>query len=1227
MKERKKRFTLVWIIFIMYFLSFWAGSIVANAEETMNQKVKVGFFKMDCYHEMDDEGNRSGYGYEFFARVSKYCNMNFSYEGYNNTWEQMIDMLESGEIEILSYARKTEERKKKFCFTKNNLGTSYSILTAKKGNKKIKAGDYDTYQGMKVGLVRESGRNDGFAVFAQKHKFNYKPVYYNSDYEAADAMQNGEVDTIVTNNFRKYDNEVLLDSFDEVKFYAMARKGNERLLERLDAAIGEMDTYESNWRIELNDKYLRDDTTKLHLTDEENEFIKQCQKENKVFKVICNPDRYPYSYFEDGKARGIVPDIFSQIMTKAGLKYEVVQTSTRKEYHEAIAAGDIDIVMDQQIDAGKAENLGYLQTIPYLTTSLCRLQHKDLSVEDIKTIAAIQASEYQIVAAKEDVRNCELKYYDNYWECFDAIRNKEADAAYLLLYVAEICVGEDATDTLTYTTLTGSEYEMGVGIQKNLNYALASVLSKCVYRVKRNDVQPIVDQYLSDIRPTMTPGRFLVKYPWVAAAAVLFIVLAVAFFIRYVFKTRSEKMLKIKNAEMARQNSLIEEQMAVIEGLASEYFALFLLDMNSEDLRLYLHAEDEPKKLKVPVTYSYNYSEAMGKYIDQYVKEEERENLKQQIELEQLVKLIPQHGIYSVNYERNVEGKVDHCQMNFANVLNNKDKYVVVLGFRYVNKIVERELHQKQLLEDALVRAEQASRAKTTFLSNMSHDIRTPMNAIIGFTALATTHIHDVERVKDYLGKIMTSGNHLLSLINDVLDMSRIESGKMKLDEYECNLAEVMHDLKNIIQADIRSKQLELFIDTVDVLDEDVYCDRLRLNQVFLNLLGNAMKFTPSGGTISVRIIEKRDAPDGYASYEFRIKDTGIGMSPEFLKNIFEPFERERNSTVSKIPGTGLGMPITKSIVDMMGGTISVASEMGKGTEFVIHLQFRLQTAAKKTEKIPALEGMRALVVDDDFNTCDSVTNMLIQIGMRAEWTLSGKEAVLRTKQAIERNDSYFVYILDWLIPDMNGVEAARRIRQEAGEETPIIILTAYDWADIEDEAKEAGVTAFCSKPLFMSELRKCLIQSCYPEEESEEAAEEEEKLEFKGRRILLVEDNELNREIATEVLSAVGLLVEEAEDGQIAVECVSNADPGYYDLVLMDIQMPNMDGYEATREIRKLPDPERANVPIIAMTANAFEEDRKLALESGMNEHMAKPIDISVLMELLKKHIDINEK
>ena len=317
------------------------------------------------------------------------------------------------------------------------------------------------------------------------------------------------------------------------------------------------------------------------------------------------------------------------------------------------------------------------------------------------------------------------------------------------------------------------------------------------------------------------------------------------------------------------------------------------------------------------------------------------------------------------------------------------------------------------------MQANRANKAKSVFLSNMSHDIRTPMNAIVGFTALAITHIDRKEQVEEYLKKIMTSGNHLLSLINDILDMSRIESGKMHLEEKLCSLPDILHGLRNILQADIHAKQLELYIDTVDVLDEDIYCDRLRLNQVLLNLLSNSVKYTGAGGVVSMRIIEKPGAPAGYANYEFLIKDTGIGMSKEFVEHIFEPFERERNGTISKIQGTGLGMAITKNIVDMMNGFIEVKSEQGVGTEFHVSFTFRLHTETKKPQVIPELKNCRALVVDDDFNTCDSVSYMLGQLGMRAEWTLSGKEAVLRTRQAVMRNDNYCVYLIDWLLPDI----------------------------------------------------------------------------------------------------------------------------------------------------------------------------------------------------------------
>ena len=532
------------------------------------------------------------------------------------------------------------------------------------------------------------------------------------------------------------------------------------------------------------------------------------------------------------------------------------------------------------------------------------------------------------------------------------------------------------------------------------------------------------------------------------------------------------------------------------------------------------------------------------------------------------------------------------------------------------------ELAENQkALSDALISAEHANRAKTIFLNNMSHDIRTPMNAIVGFTALAASHIDNTEQVKDYLGKISVSSQHLLSLINDVLDMSRIESGKVTIEETDVHLPDVIHDLRTIIQSNITAKQMELFIDTQDVTHEDIITDKLRLNQVLLNILTNAIKFTPAGGTISFRIIEKPSPSPDVAYFEFRIKDNGIGMSEEFQKNIFEAFTRERTSTVSGIEGTGLGMAITKNIVDMMGGVISVNSAEGKGSEFIVELPCRISEVSLKSEPLPEMKGLRALVADDDTNTCLSVCSMLREIGMRPDWTNYGKEAVIRTKEALDQADEFSVYIIDWLMPDMNGIETVRRIRKLIGDSTPIIILTAYDWADIEEEARDAGVTAFCTKPLFMSELRNLLSGPVISSKEAEEEtkAEDEEKPDFTGKRVLLAEDNLTNQMIANVILSEYGLSVEIASDGAEAVDMIKDAPDGYYDLVLMDIQMPNLDGYEATKQIRNLDDKVKACIPIVAVTANAFEDDRKAALEVGMNAHLAKPYDIQAIVETLR--------
>ncbi len=530
-------------------------------------------------------------------------------------------------------------------------------------------------------------------------------------------------------------------------------------------------------------------------------------------------------------------------------------------------------------------------------------------------------------------------------------------------------------------------------------------------------------------------------------------------------------------------------------------------------------------------------------------------------------------------------------------------------------------MSQQQLVEldKAEKAATSANKAKSEFLSSMSHDIRTPMNGIVGMTAIAIANIQDTARVQDCLKKISLSSRHLLGLINDVLDMSKIESGKLSLNIDILSLRDVMENIVNIIQPQIKERRqhFDIFIENIE--SEEVCCDGVRLNQVLVNLLSNAIKFTPEEGTINVYLYQEASpAGDSYVRCHFRVKDNGIGMSPEFQRKIFETFSREDNK-VQKIEGTGLGMAITKFIVGMMGGTIEVESEQGKGSEF--HVTIDLERATIQDTDI-VLPPWRLLVVDNNEDLCRSAASVLKGIGVQAEWVLNGREALQKIEENHRKNADYEIILLDWKMPDMNGLETTRGIRKIVGDDLPILIISAYDWSDIEEEARAAGAQGFISKPLFKSNLYLGLsryVEGMLEDDEQETNAEKE--LDFGGLRILLAEDNDLNWEIAEDILTDVGFEVEWAENGQICVDKFKQSEPGYYDAVLMDIRMPVMNGYDAAKAIRALDRPD-ARLPIIAMTADAFSEDIQRCLECGMNEHVAKPIDIDKLMKLLKRYL-----
>lgn len=672
------------------------------------------------------------------------------------------------------------------------------------------------------------------------------------------------------------------------------------------------------------------------------------------------------------------------------------------------------------------------------------------------------------------------------------------------------------------------------------------------------------------------------------------------------------------------EQELNEERKQYRDALLHNSFFSYTFDINTgivtsisgeKDFLHYLHSIG----LDFPMPYN--------KFIDVWIRERKPEFTDDKT-VESLnciyLRNLFQQGKTSFEYE--YYDSITNCYLRASVLMSESEINHHVMACVIVKNITEMKLKEdatKQALQAAFEAANMANNAKTDFLSRMSHDIRTPMNAIIGMTAIAAAHIDDRDRVTDALEKITSSSKHLLGLINEILDMSKIESGKLELNEEEFNLPELIDSMLTIVKPLVKAKQHEIDVRIQNMEHENVIGDSIRIQQVFVNIMSNAVKYTPDHGKISVTIQEKKEKQHTMGCYEFTFEDNGIGMSPEYLSHIFEPFERAKDTRINKIQGTGLGMAITKNIVRLMNGNIHVESKLGEGSKFVVTIYLKL--SEDSDTNADELEGLSVLVADDDQIACESTCTMLADIGMSGEWVLSGEEAVDRATARHQENDDFFAIILDWKMDGMDGVETTRALRNVIGD-VPIIVLSAYDWSEIEEEAKEAGVDVFLPKPTFKSGLTKVFKKlvngnAIVNEEIGIHTVSDQD---YSDKRVLLVEDNELNREIATEILQMTGMLVEEAEDGKQALERMEKVEEGYYDLILMDIQMPVMNGYEATKAIRALDRQDVKEVPILAMTANAFSEDIQDALAAGMNEHLSKPLELKVLMNALAKWLRV---
>ena len=916
----------------------------ASAAETVSQheRVRVGFFAMDGYHMMDEDGNRSGYGYDFLRLMARYWDVDYEYVGYDKSWDEMQRMLIDGEIDMVTSARRTPEREELFDFSRP-IGTNNGILTVRSDNSTIVEGKYSTYDGMRVALLRGNSRNDEFAEYARTKGFTYKSVYFDSAEEIAEALQNGTVDAIVTSFLRKMNNERILEKFGSSDFYVIVKKGNTELLNKINYAIDQMNAAEGSWKTTLyNKNYETTDTKNLEYTEEEKRIIAQYSKENPLH-VLCDPTRYPYSYTENGEVKGILPDYFRKIADYAGLSYEFLVPATRDEYIAYQSNKDaVNISIDARLDTDNyAETKEWGLTAPYITMRMARVTRRDFDgkINVVTTVNQTASTSIEdVLAPGAEKLMCSTRQ-----EMMEAVRDGKADAAFVYYYMAQAFINSDTTGTMTYTLLEQPTFSYRMVVSSTENHALAGILTKAMYAMPDNLVEDLATQYTTYKATNLTLVDMICLHPVTAVAIIVFISWMAVTLIVILNRLQTRRKLQLAAQQKAKEMTVLAEQ------------------------------------------------------------------------------------------------------------------------------------------------AQAASKAKSTFLSNMTHDIRTPMNAIIGFTNIAL-HQDSVPEMHNCLKKIEESSDHLLSLLNDVLDLSRIESGKVEFSPVPANITAVTDSVIEIVKGMLLNRELNFEVHREPLQNPYVMTEPVRIREILVNILNNAVKFTKDGGTIRFDAGGRPGVDAQHIVICYRIKDTGIGMSEDFQKKIFDEFAQEENGVRTQYKGTGLGMPISKKYIELMGGTITVDSRKGVGTTFTVEIPMEL-TNAEKVEK---------------------------------------------TKPLVQHND-------------------------------------------------------------------------------------------LKGIKVLLAEDNDLNAELATMLLEDLGMTVTRAADGQEVVDLFAEYPAGTYDIILMDIMMPKMDGHQAAKAIRAMyaDRPDAEEIPIIALSANAFSEDVQASQDAGMNGHVSKPLNMEEVTKGIERNLN----
>lgn len=1207
----KQKFRLIYLYIAVFVIGcMMCESVPVNASDTMQKRVvRVSCGANDLLY-LNENGETEGECKEYLEELANI--KNWSIEYVNANWTDSMKMLEEGRIDILLPATKTERRTETMEFSSLMGGYMAPGLFAVQGS------DYESFEsfnGARIAVTEDSSNNEELRAFAEAHDFTYEPVYISAKEDKIQALREGRVDMVIFCAANEVPDAKLVSVLDPYPFYYAVKKGNNELLSELNDGMQQLLIYEPDLVGDVFGSCITGENRyTIAFTEEENRIIDGQETITVGFYVDTEPLAY---VMKNGVYNGIYVQLLEQIKQRTSLNIQLYPISRNDAWKDLLKDGVIDFYIGSSQSLSKKDS-DFVTTDSFMEykTALITRNDYEFQTDEKQVIALTHGRSYWKENLPQDFKDADIIYCEASRDCLYAVRSGKADAT--LLNTIEF--NYQSKNEVFSELVHWENYRFNSGTCMTAYHTIRpekfSVMNKALNSITESEVQDITSTHMNmpyarrDWLDYLYPIRNILFF-----CGVFLLMVILTTIIVYRIRKKHNALLWQKQKEEKRQ-------LQTMAALSREYASVYYVNLDEDRFSIVKMTDRLRGEVVQVAIQPHTYSYVIQKYISLFVKDQHREKLEQICTREAIIARFQMENDFTVRYEvKPNEQNQEYFDMHFVDVSADDSEHVMVLGFRCVDEVEREEIAQKKVLQEAYEAANRANHAKSDFLSKMSHDIRTPMNAIIGMTAIAGAHLDERDRVQDALGKISSASQHLLDLINEVLDMSKIESGKMNLNENEFKLSELLNNLLAMVQPQIREHGHKLHVHILDMEHEDVVGDSLRIQQVFVNIMSNAVKYTPDNGNIQLTVREKPSRRRLIGCYEFVFEDDGIGMSKEYLEHIFEPFSRAEDDRTNKIHGTGLGMAITQNIVHMMDGDIQVESEEGKGSKFTITIYLKLQEV--KALNLEEMAGLSVLVAGGDRIECEAAVKMLDEFGMDGQWAAAGQEAVERAQRAYEEGNGFYAVILDWEMQGMDSMETSKEMKRRLGADVPIRIFSSYDWSDIEMEARAAGFDAFLTKPIFKSGLVRMFHKLQGSGSQTDERMDmNDTDYDFTGKRVLLVEDNDLNREIASEILKSTGVLIEDAVTGKDAVDQFSASAEDYYDIIFMDVQMPVMNGYDATSAIRSLDRADARRVPIIAMTANAFAEDVRAAKNAGMNEHLAKPLDVAKLKEVLRKYI-----